>query len=1261
MVMLLKSSIKQRRAWLLVLVLLALCCRPLTAQTVVVSNYPSFLSALESSDVITNFVTNSTISLTTAGQHISISKTVLIDGGTNGIVFDGGSVSRIFTVATNCQLTLNNLQIVNGRSTNGGAIYSEGTLIISNCIIADNSATNLTGATGITNNNANGGNGGAGGSAEGGAIYSRGPIAIYYSVVGTNSALGGNGGSGGSGGNSLLFGGNGGNAGSGGSALGGAVYSTGNSNVFFASQFFANVCTAGTAGSGGAGGTGAFASYGGSGAQGGSALGGGIYVAGPVFVTNCLFAQNTITAGASGTDGTGNVNGFNGGEAAGGGAYISGTATNAYFQNSVFFNNACTAGAGGSVTAGSEDGGDGGNALGGGLASAAVLTTVLNCTLVTNTLTPGAAGTGTSINGSVGLKGGWDISRAAGVLDLSGSILSGGTNESPNPMPNASGVTDVGYNVSSDASLAQALGDTTLINSTNIYLDSGLADFGGPYLGPAGLLYPPSFLTLDIVEGSVAAGFVSGVPGLSFPATDQLGNPRGSPASAGAYELNPITIDSNAPPPELTLMNASTSIETDAGDTTNITVCATNNDPNNNLGYQWQLNGVNLSDNSTFTGATTSKLTIKKVTTADVGSYQVIVSVSLLENAATSSVVSLVIIDKPKITVQPISKPKEPNGSVAAFSVTATGSPPLSYQWYWVTTDLVTNTLTDTGEISGSATNILTINPATTLDEGSYFVIVTNAFGSVTSVKASLGIAPDLTKPTVSISLPAAGTRTTNLVVAGTATDVAQVTNVYYWVTNVNAGIITTNYGIASLSTTGTTTKTWSISNVFLPGTNYVTVRSVNYSGSNSTYVTREFFLKAPTLFALITNGPGTFTGSAAVAGDVKPTNGAMLNIGEGYTLTAVPAKNNVLSNWVVSSTGFTSNSLILHFIMETNLVITANFTTNLFIGASGTYNGLFYETNGVTEQTAGMLKNLKIGSTGSYSGSLMLGGVAYSLSSSFNSSGYASNYVKRTTAQGGPLAVEMTLDWTGGEIFGMVSNLDGAWVSPLEAEKSAASPPSGAYTVLLGPGTNGEGEIPPGFGYMLVTNHNGTVTLSGALADGTTFNQTPPLGVLGDVPVYASLYANAGLLLGWLGLSNGIVAAEPMAWIKPVARTGIYTEGFTNSLLVTGSGWTNPPAKESAVSLLGGSLAITNTSLDVDFLISITNDTVVKASNATNNATNSLTGTVAPKTGLLTITFGDGAGKATTIGHGVILQDSTNGGGYFVTKTNAGALLLSP
>ena len=141
---------------------------------------------------------------------------------------------RLFNVHTNSRLVLNNVQVLNFSSTNGGAIYNQGTLIISNCILAGNAATNFSGTSGANGSNGGNGNSGtSGGTAAGGAIYSTGPVGIYYSVVGTNTAGGGSGGSGGTGASGLLFGGNGGNGGSGGGAYGAALF-TGSNNVLFA-------------------------------------------------------------------------------------------------------------------------------------------------------------------------------------------------------------------------------------------------------------------------------------------------------------------------------------------------------------------------------------------------------------------------------------------------------------------------------------------------------------------------------------------------------------------------------------------------------------------------------------------------------------------------------------------------------------------------------------------------------------------------------------------------------------------------------------------------------------------------------------------------------------------------------------------------------------------------------------------------------------------------------------------------------------------
>ncbi|HTV43496.1 MAG TPA: LamG-like jellyroll fold domain-containing protein [Candidatus Sulfotelmatobacter sp.] len=79
-------------------------------------------------------------------------------------------------------------------------------------------------------------------------------------------------------------------------------------------------------------------------------------------------------------------------------------------------------------------------------------------------------------------------------------------------------------------------------------------------------------------------------------------------------------------------------------------------------------------------------------------------------------------------------------GTSASVSVTAGGVPPLSYQWYFGSTELV-------GQTNGT----LTFNPAETNDAGSYFVIVENGFGAITSSVATLTVpAP----PTILITNP---------------------------------------------------------------------------------------------------------------------------------------------------------------------------------------------------------------------------------------------------------------------------------------------------------------------------------------------------------------------------------------------------------------------------------------------------------------------------------------------------------------------------
>ncbi|NUQ56155.1 MAG: immunoglobulin domain-containing protein, partial [Dehalococcoidia bacterium] len=81
------------------------------------------------------------------------------------------------------------------------------------------------------------------------------------------------------------------------------------------------------------------------------------------------------------------------------------------------------------------------------------------------------------------------------------------------------------------------------------------------------------------------------------------------------------------------------------------------------------------------------------------------------------------------------------------FTVVATGTAPLTYQWRKDNVDLVDSA----GHIAGATTATLTITDALLTDAGSYTVVVTNQVTNVTSAAATLTVnalvAPVLAQP----------------------------------------------------------------------------------------------------------------------------------------------------------------------------------------------------------------------------------------------------------------------------------------------------------------------------------------------------------------------------------------------------------------------------------------------------------------------------------------------------------------------------------
>lgn len=88
----------------------------------------------------------------------------------------------------------------------------------------------------------------------------------------------------------------------------------------------------------------------------------------------------------------------------------------------------------------------------------------------------------------------------------------------------------------------------------------------------------------------------------------------------------------------------------------------------------------------------------------------------------------------PVITVQPLSRSVYPLNATT-FAVQATGTLPLTYQWYTYTNRIST-------PIDGAVHSTYTIPEIDPGDQGAYYVVVSNPFGRVVSNKATLRVDP---------------------------------------------------------------------------------------------------------------------------------------------------------------------------------------------------------------------------------------------------------------------------------------------------------------------------------------------------------------------------------------------------------------------------------------------------------------------------------------------------------------------------------------
>ncbi len=192
------------------------------------------------------------------------------------------------------------------------------------------------------------------------------------------------------------------------------------------------------------------------------------------------------------------------------------------------------------------------------------------------------------------------------------------------------------------------------------------------------------------------------------------------------------------------------------GQTATFSVIASGTGP---LTYQWYYN-----ENTLLTNATSSSLTITNAQPSDIGGYSVIVSNAFGSAISDTAELTVSAATAPSIVNQPQSLTVLP-GQSAVFTVTAGGSAPFSYQWYYNTNSLLANATSDTLTLSN-------VQPGAA---GTYSVVVTNLIGFTNSDYAILTVntnpvAPSFTSQPVSQIVLTGGTATFNATAVGTAT-----------------------------------------------------------------------------------------------------------------------------------------------------------------------------------------------------------------------------------------------------------------------------------------------------------------------------------------------------------------------------------------------------------------------------------------------------------------------------------------------------------
>jgi hypothetical protein len=400
---------------------------------------------------------------------------------------------------------------------------------------------------------------------------------------------------------------------------------------------------------------------------------------------------------------------------------------------------------------------------------------------------------------------------------------------------------------------------------------------------------------------------------------------------------------------------------------------------------------------------------------------------------------------------------------------------------------------------------------------------------------------------------------------------------------------------------------------------------------------------------------------------------------------------------------------------MKSNMVLTADFETNRFIGLSGTYWGLFAD-NPVAQQSAGMFK-IKVYSKQTFDGALYMQGGSLSISGgklTLDGNGVCS-VIKRDTKGKANMQVAIQLSFNSDVIQGTVTCFSNTVYAPEDGPFTAAmfgykegfnatNPTTagtlaGLYNMALAIPTSPES--PKGYGWLTLTvKTNGqAVPGSGKLGDNTAMAfKTATISKDGYWPFYVESAAYKenftyydlkgayktnkepyGMAMGWMkfegsGVTRTLVDNIPWGdpvqggvhWIRKYAygTNQFYPSGFTNwNLAAWGSPYVKPAntATDRALNLMSGSVEHADGDVDLGGFTNLFTQAVANKIVLTPPIASAEGITISTTKGQFSSSFYNTNVSVTkkTSASGVILQDENIARGVFSGSSASGSMLI--